>query len=58
MSKTRLLRFEIEHSEIERLCKDKLGIQIELVITHANVKIVAKAEDGEPLKLERGVKNV
>ena len=50
--KSRKVLFHIEAEELERIVANQLGgITVEAIITHANVKIVAKTGEDEKVKL-------
>jgi len=49
-NKFRKISVEIPEHEIERVCRNKSGIKVEAIITHANVKFIVKALDGSTIK--------
>lgn len=44
-NKARKVLFEISPDQIEKICSDQVGITVEAIITHANVKMIVKSGD-------------
>ena len=50
-SKAKFITLVISQEEIKRICNEKLGfISIEVIATHANVKVIAKTEQNQKIK--------